>query len=115
MALYNIKAKTRNWSVRLKFHFHNFALSSALINCANGKHLDILKFRNQIAETLIKASATYLHHHLFACHVMIEKKMVDLPAAKQTHAKSPIIKAKCEGFGHLPLHNIRAWPNMQEL
>ena len=85
MALYNIKAKTRNWSVRLKFHFLNFALSSAIINCANGKHLDILKFRNQVAETLIKASATSAPSPV--CIPRHDREEHDLPAAKQTKAQ----------------------------
>ena len=81
IALYNIKSKTRK-----KLVFLDFPLSCAIINCANGKHLDLSNFRNHIAEALIKASATPVPSSVG--RPRHDRKADDLPAAKQTYVKS---------------------------
>ena len=97
MVLYNIKAKTRKWSIRLKIHFLDFALLSAIVNCASGKHLDLLKFRNYIVEASINSSATRAPTPV--CRPRHDREEDYFPAVKQLHVKSPIIEANYEGFG----------------
>ena len=80
MALYNIKAKTRNCSVRLKLHVLDFAGIKCNYYCANGKHLDLLKFGNHIAVALIQATATPVPSPVWRPRDDREKD--DLPAAK---------------------------------
>ena len=73
IALYRIKTRTKKWTVKLIFHFVDFVLVNAWLEYRrdaelydpSSKYMDLLEFRSQVAEALIKTTPKQYHINNF--------------------------------------------------
>ena len=101
--LYRIKTRTKKWTVKLIFQFVDFALVNAWLEYSrdaelcdpNSKYMDLLEFRSQVAEALIKTTPLRLP----VGRPRKDDSVEDAPAAKR-----PINYFRCDRVDHLPIH-----------
>ena len=113
ISLYRIDAKTKKWPVRVIFHFIDFALVNSWLeyrdthrSCGTSKNdiLDLLGFRECVAETLIKANLTVKHSSVGRPrrNVLDEneppRKKPSLPAVR------PVYDVRYDKYEHFPEH-----------
>ena len=108
IALYRIKTRTKKWTVKLIFHFVDFALVNAWLEYRrdaelcdpSSKYMDLLEFRSQVAEALIKTTPLRLP----VGRPRKDDSVDDAPAAKRPYIRRSINDVRYDRVDHLPIH-----------
>ena len=108
IALYRIKTRTKKWTVKLIFHFVDFVLVNAWHEYRRdvelcdpcSKYMDLLEFRSQVAEALIKTTPLRLP----VGRPRKDDSVDDAPAAKRPYIRRSINDVRYDRVDHLPIH-----------
>ena len=108
IALYRIKTRTKKWTVKLIFHFVDFALVNAWLEYRraaelcdpSSKYMDLLEFRSQVAEALMKTTPLTLP----VGRPRMDDSVDDDPAAKRPYIRRSINDVRYDRVDHLPIH-----------